>query len=89
MKALITFLGILLIAGGAYLIYDGYQVKQTASARIEKEITTALNKITDDAVITDTDLNKEADLKMVGGAVAGLSGLVLVGVGLTRKKRRR
>ncbi|MFO7617020.1 MAG: DUF3185 family protein [Bacteroidales bacterium] len=89
MKIFITLLGIALIAGGAYLVYDGYQVKQTTSARIEKEVSTAIKYITDDAVKPKTELNKESDYKMVGGATAVVAGLVLVVVGLRRKGGRK
>jgi len=50
MKIFITLLGVILIAGGAYLAFDGYQVKQTTSAKIEKEVSTAIKYITDDAI---------------------------------------
>ena len=87
MKAIITLAGILLIAGGCYFIYDGYQVKQTAVAKVEKEISSAIRALTDDSVKTKTSVNNESATKMIGGGVAGLTGILLLAGGL-RKKRR-
>lgn len=89
MKIFITLLGVILIAGGAYLAFDGYQVKQTTSAKIEKEVSTAIKYITDDAIKPKTEINKDSDIKMVGGATAVVAGLVLVVVGLRRKRGRK
>lgn len=88
MKAIATIIGVLLIAGGAWLIYDGYQVKQTASARIEKEVTTAIKALTDNSVKTKPEINRKSDIEMFGGAAAAVAGIVLVAAGMRRKRRR-
>ena len=86
MKTLITLAGILLIAGGCYFVYDGYQLKQTAGARIEKEVSSVVKALTDNSVKTNSKVNSESAVKMIGGGVAGITGLLLLAGGLRRKK---
>jgi hypothetical protein len=86
MKALLTIAGILLIAGGCYFLYDGYQVKQTAGAKIEKEVSSALRALTDNSVKTKTSVNNESAMKMIGGGAAVLAGIVLLAGGVRRKR---
>ncbi len=86
MKAIITLAGILLIVGGCYFVYDGYQERQTGVAKVEKEISAALKALTNDSVKTKTKVNNESAAKMIGGGVAGLAGIVLLAGGLRRKK---
>jgi hypothetical protein len=87
MKAIIAIAGIILIAGGCYLAYDGYQVKQTAVARVEQEISSAIRSITENSVKPKTKVNNESGMKMVGGGVAVLTGVLLLAGGLRRKRR--
>jgi heterodisulfide reductase subunit A-like polyferredoxin len=86
MKALISFAGILLIIGGCYFIYDGYQDKQTGAAKVEKEISAAVRALTNDSVQTKTKVNNRSSAKMIGGGVAGVTGILLLAGGLRRKK---
>jgi len=86
MKTIIILVGILLIAGGFYFVYDGYQVKQTAGAKIEKEVSSVVKALTDNSVKTNTNVNNESAMKMIGGGVAGIAGIVLVVAGLRRKR---
>ena len=87
MKAIIALAGIILIAGGCYLVYDGYQVKQTGVAKVEQEISSALRSLTDNSVRLKTKVNNESAVKMIGGGVMVLTGALLLAGGL-RKKRR-
>lgn len=86
MKALITFAGIILIVGGCYFVYDGYQEKQTGVAKVEKEISAALKALTNDSVKTKTKVNNQSAAKMIGGGVAGVTGILLLAGGLRKKK---
>jgi heterodisulfide reductase subunit A-like polyferredoxin len=89
MKSIITLAGILLIATGCYFIYDGYQVRQTAVAQVEQGISSAIRAITDNTVKTKTNINNESAIKMIGGGVAGITGLLLLVGGLRPGKKRR
>ncbi len=86
MKTLILLAGILLIAGGCYFVYDGYQLKQTAGAQIEKEVLSVVKALTDNSVKTKTNVNNESAMKMIGGGVAGITGILLLAGGLRRRK---
>ena len=86
MKAIIILTGILLIACGCYFIYDGYQERQTAGAKIEQEVSSVVKALTDNSVKTKTHVNNESAAKMIGGGVAGIAGIVLLAGGLRRKK---
>lgn len=86
MKTIIILAGILLIAGGFYFVYDGYQIKQTAGAKIEKEVSSVVKALTDNSVKTNTNVNNESAMKMIGGGVAGIAGIVLLAGGLRRKR---
>ena len=88
MKAIITIAGILLIAGGCYFIYDGYEQRQTTVAKVEKGISDAIRAITDDSVKTGTEVNNESTAKMIGGGVAVLTGVLLLAGGLRSRKRK-
>ena len=88
MKAIIILAGILLIVGGSYFVYDGYQVKQTAAAKVEKEVSAVVKALTDNSVKTKTNVNNESAMKMIGGGVAAITGIVLVIGGLRRKGTR-
>lgn len=87
MKAIITLAGILLIAGGCYFIYDGYEMRQTAVAQVEQGISSAIRSITDDSVKPKTQVNNESKMKMIGGGVGVITGFLLLAGGL-RKKRK-
>ena len=87
MKAIITLAGILLIAGGCYFIYDGYQTKQSTVAQVEQGISSAIRSITDNSVKPKTEVNNESAVKMIGGGVAAITGFLLLAGGLRRKKR--
>jgi hypothetical protein len=87
MKAIITFAGILLLAAGCYFVFDGYQVRQTATAKIEKEVSSIVKAISDDTIQTKNKVNNESAMKMIGGGVAGITGIVLLLAG-TRRRRR-
>jgi hypothetical protein len=87
MKTIITLAGILLIAGGCYFIYDGYQAKQSAVAQVEQGISSAIRSITDNSVKPKTNVNNESAMKMVGGGVAVITGILLLAGGLRRKRR--
>jgi hypothetical protein len=89
MKVLITLAGILLIAGGCYFVYDGYEIRQTTVARVEKEISTAIRALTDESVKTGTRMNTESTAKMIGGGVAVLTGGLLLIGGLRSGRRKR
>ena len=86
MKTIIILAGILLIAGGCYFVYDGYQMKQTAGAQIEKEVSSVVKALSDNSVKTKTNVNNESAAKMIGGGVAGIAGIVLLAGGLRRRK---
>jgi hypothetical protein len=86
MKAIITLAGILLIAGGCYFVYDGYQLRQTAGAQIEKEVSSVVKALTDNSVKTKTNVNNESAMKMIGGGVAGITGILLLFGGIRRRK---
>jgi outer membrane murein-binding lipoprotein Lpp len=86
MKAFVLFAGILLIAGGSYFIYDGYQVKQTGAAKVEQEVSSAIRALTDNSVKPRTNVNNESAMKMIGGGVAAIAGIVLLAGGIRRKK---
>ena len=86
MKAIITFAGIILIAGGCYFIYDGYQQKQSGVAKVEQGVSNAIRALSDDSVKTKTSVNNQSAMKMIGGGVAGIAGIILVVGGLRRKK---
>lgn len=85
MKTLVLLVGILLIVGGFYLVYDGYQVKQTAGAKIEKEVSSVVKALTDNSVKTNTNVNNESAMKMIGGGVLAITGIILVIGGVRRK----
>jgi hypothetical protein len=87
MRTIILLAGILLIAGGCYFVYDGYQVKQTAGAKIEQEVSNVVKALTDNSVKPKTNVNNESALKMIGGGVAGITGILLLATALRRKKR--
>lgn len=87
MKAIITLAGILLIAGGCYFIYDGYQMKQSTVAQVEQGISSAIRSITDNSVKPKTEVNNESALEMIGGGVGVITGILLIAGGLRRKKR--
>jgi hypothetical protein len=86
MKAITLLAGILLIAGGSYFVFDGYQMKQTTGAKIEKEVSSVVKALTDNSVKTNTNVNNESAMKMIGGGVAGIAGIVLLIGGIRRKK---
>jgi len=87
MKTIILLAGILLITGGCYFVYDGYQQKQSALAKVEQGVSAAIRSLTDNTVKTKTNVNNESAMKMIGGGVAGITGILLLAGGL-RKKRR-
>lgn len=87
MKAIILIAGILLIAGGCYFIYDGYQEKQSVVAQVEQGISSAIRSITDNSVKPKTGVNNQSATKMIGGGVAGIVGILLLAGGLRRKKQ--
>lgn len=86
MKVLIVIAGIVLIAGGCYFIYDGYQMKQTPVAKVEQGISSAIRSLTDNSVKPKTDVNNESAMKMIGGGIAGLGGAVLLAYGMRRRR---
>jgi hypothetical protein len=87
MKAIIALAGILLIAGGCYFIYDGYEMRQSTVAQVEQGISSAIRSITDNSVKPKTQVNNESKIKMIGGGVAVLTGFILLAGGLRKKKR--
>jgi hypothetical protein len=86
MKAITLIAAILLIAGGCYFIYDGYEMRQTAGAKIEKEVSSVVKALTDNSVKTSTKVNNESAMKMIGGGVAGIAGVFLL-IGSVRRKK--
>ena len=94
MKALLVFAGILLLVGGGYFLYDGYEQRKSTVAVVEKEFSSALKSLTDGSVKPETKINNESAAKMIGGGVAVLTGILLVGAsfrntgGKKSKKRR-
>jgi hypothetical protein len=87
MKAIITLAGILLIAGGCYFLYDGYQIRNSTVAQVEQGISTAIRSITDNSVKPKTEVKNESTVKMIGGGVAVLTGVILLAGGLRRRRR--
>jgi len=87
MKPITLIAAILLIAGGCYFVYDGYQLKQTAGAKIEKEVSSVVKALTDNSVKTKSTVNDESAMKMIGGGAAGIVGIVLLVGGLRRRKQ--
>jgi hypothetical protein len=85
MKA-ITWIGAILLIAGCYFIYDGYEMRQTTGARIEKEVSSVVKALTDNSVKTNTKVNNESAMKMIGGGVAGIAGVFLLIGGVRRKK---
>jgi hypothetical protein len=85
MKA-ITLIGAILLIAGCYFIYDGYEMRQTTGARIEKEVSSVVKALTDNSVKTNTKVNNESAMKMIGGGVAGIAGVFLLIGGVRRKK---
>ncbi len=86
MKAIITFAGIILIAGGCYFIYDGYQQKQSSVAKVEQGVSDVIRALSEDSVKTKTQVNNQSAMKMIGGGVAGITGIILLVGGLRKKK---
>jgi len=86
MKAITLIAAILLIAGGCYFIYDGYEMRQTAGAKLEKEVSSVVKALTDNSVKTSTNVNNESAMKMIGGGVAGIAGIFLL-IGSVRRKK--
>jgi hypothetical protein len=86
MKAIKILAAILLIAGGCYFVYDGYQLKQTAGAKIEKEVSSVVKALTDSSVKTKTSVNNESAMKMIGGGAALVGGILLLSFGMRGKK---
>ncbi len=87
MKTIIIIAGILLIVGGGYFVYDGYEQKQTPVAKVEKGFSDALKAITDDTVKSKTSVNNESTMKMIGGGVAGVTGILLLVGGFGKRRR--
>ncbi|MFA6128917.1 MAG: DUF3185 family protein [Bacteroidales bacterium] len=86
MKAITLVAAIILIVGGSYFIYDGIQLKQSAGARIEQDVSSVVKALTDNSVKTKTSVNNESALKLIGGGVAAIAGILLLAGGLRRKK---
>lgn len=89
MKTIIILAGILLIAGGCYFVYDGYEIRQTAVAKVEQGLSSAIRSITDNSVKPKTEVNNESAIKMIGGGIAGITGILLLAGGLIPGKKKR
>lgn len=87
MKTLIVLIGIVFIVGGGFFIYDAIQTKQTVTAKVEKEFSNALKIISNDSIKSNTKINNNSDIKIIGGSAAVVSGLVLIIIGLRKSSK--
>lgn len=85
-KVIFLVCGILLIGAGGYMLYDGYQLKQTTAAKVEKSVSDTIRAITDNSVKMDDSLNRKYKMEMIGGGAILLAGLLALGTGLQTKK---
>jgi hypothetical protein len=73
MKNMLLIGGILMILLGLYFGFDGYQIKQSQTAKYEKEISNLMSYLPE----TNIDINKinrNGDWKLFGGI-----GMILIG----------
>ena len=82
-------IGILLLVAGSYFAYDGYQMKQTSTSKIGREISAVVENITGNKVEINEETKTESDIKLFGGGGVAVAGLVLILLGLTRKSKRK
>lgn len=78
MKRLLATIGLLFVVGGGILLYDGYQQRNSVVSNIERGVDNVVRWVTRDQGKYDGSVNKEANLKMIGGVV-----LLILGMGFT------
>ncbi|TAL67413.1 MAG: DUF3185 family protein [Bacteroidetes bacterium] len=78
MKKFASIIGIVLIVGGGFLIYDGIQSKQTVIFKVKKELSTALKSLSNDIRKSKTKINNDPDLKIIAGGIVVASGVILL-----------
>lgn len=88
-KVMRLIIGIILLVGGSYFGYNGYQLKQTSAAKFEREASALAKTLTGDKVSIESDTNTEADIQLFGGGGVAVVGLVLILSGLTRKGKKK
>lgn len=74
-----VFIGIILLIVGLFFMYDGWDIKQTSGAEIEKKISTSVQNVSNEQLAEDR--NTEANIKLFGGGIAALAGFALIYVG--------
>ena len=79
------FIGVILVVIGTYFGYKGYELNQTAAAKIEKEASAIVESIGGDSVDIKENVNLEADIKMFGGGAVALIGLIMIGLGIKKR----
>ncbi len=84
MKTFVLIIGIVLIVGGSFFIYDGIQSKQTVSFKVKKELSTALKSLSKDSRKAKTRINDNSNLKVIGGGVVVVSGVILLFIGFKK-----
>ena len=82
-----SLFGIILLVVGLFFAIQGYELKQTMSAKLEREVSGVLKLLSKDNVKAKDKLNTEANIKLVGGGVAALLGLTLTITGIKKKNK--
>ena len=82
-------IGIIFLVVGSYFAYNGYELKQTSTAKFEREASALAKTLTGDKINIESDTNREADIQLFGGGGVAVAGLVLVLLGLSRKGRKK
>jgi hypothetical protein len=84
MKTIASIIGVVLIVGGGLIIYDGIQSKQTVSYKVKKELSTALKTLSKDSIRSKTKISDKSNLKLIGGGVAVVTGVILLFIGFKK-----
>jgi putative Mn2+ efflux pump MntP len=78
MKSFASIIGIVLLVCGGYFIYDGIQSKQTFTSKVKKELSSAFKNLSNDSRNLKTKIKNNPDLKIIGGSIVLVCGVVLV-----------
>lgn len=79
-------IGIILIVIGCYFLYDGYELKNTKTAVVEREVSNLMKIFPKNRVKLKNKINDEAKIKLIAGGSATLIGLVLFITGFTKNE---